>query len=239
MTTRVTGPTPQPSEAGRAAGETPVEHAAEVGREAAHLSAILLAGGGGRRLGGADKALLRRGDSSLLGRWAEVLTRRHIPTAVVGPDHLRGHLPQDMLLTREDPPLGGPAAAARAGLLALEETGALDREGAPNGERSVLLAAVDVVDPAPLLDWLGDEARQAGGRAVIPRDGDGRLQYLASAIPARALLARVRTLRTQEASGKPLRLLLEGIEAVHPQLPEGLGADVDTPEDARRLSVDL
>jgi len=201
-------------------------------READRLTAVLLAGGAGRRLGGADKARLRRDGSTLMQHWTEALAQRGVPTVVVGPESLRADLPVGTLLTREDPPLGGPAAAARAGVLALEEAGLLtERPG------RVLLAAVDVVDPVPLLDWLWAHLDQAGQRAVIPQDGTGALQHLASLIPVCPLRARAREITAQEAEGRPLRILLEGIDALHPTLPEGLGADVDTPEDARRLHV--
>lgn len=217
-----------------------------------NLAAVLLAGGEGRRLGGTDKARLRRGAKTLLQHWAAALEKRGIPVAVVGPAHLRAELPQDALLTREDPPLGGPAAAARAGLLALE------KEGLPaDPEGWVLLLAVDVVEPGALLDWLCAELEQAepeqvglaesgqagpeqpGGQAVIPQDATGRLQHLASAVPARPLMERARSLSGEAADGRPLRILLEGIPARHPQMPPALGADVDTPEDARRLDVQL
>lgn len=199
-----------------------------------NLAAVLLAGGEGRRLGGTDKARLRRGEKTLLQHWAAALEERGIPVAVVGPDHLRAELPQDALLTREDPPLGGPAAAARAGLLALE------KEGLPaDPEGRVLLLAVDVVEPGALLDWLCAELEQPDGQAVIPQDAGGRLQHLASAIPARPLIERAYSLTSEAADGRPLRILLEGIPARHPQMPPALGADVDSPEDARRLGVRL
>lgn len=200
--------------------------------ETDRLTAVLLAGGAGRRLGGADKARLRRDGSTLMQHWTEALAQRGVPTVVVGPESLRADLPAGTLLTREDPPLGGPAAAARAGLLALEEAGLLaERPG------RVLLAAVDVVDPAPLLDWLLAQPQQAGSHAVIPQDSTGRLQLLASLIPERPLRARAQEVTAAQAEGRPLRFMLEGIAATHPTMPEGLGADVDTPEDARRLHV--
>lgn len=225
---------------------------------------MLLAGGGGRRLGGIDKARLRRGDRSLLDHWTAELLRRGIPTVVVGPEDLRGDLPQQVLLTREDPPLGGPAAAARAGVLALEQAGLLSgtasaatepieteptvpesaetelsepTETDPAVTPRVLLAAVDVVDPGPLLDWLLSQLDQAGRRAVIPQDGTGRLQLLASLIPEPPLRSRAHAMDASQAEGRPLRILVEGIDAVHPRMPDGLGADVDTPEDAHRLRV--
>ncbi|GAA1454930.1 hypothetical protein GCM10009618_22240 [Nesterenkonia lacusekhoensis] len=227
---------------------------------------MLLAGGGGRRLGGVDKARLRRGERTLLDHWTAELLRRDIPAVVVGPEELRADLPPQVLLTREDPPLGGPAAAVRAGMLALEQAGRLSgaepietepietepietgpieagsAETRPTAAGSaatprILLAAVDVVDPGPLLDWLLPQLGQAGHRAVIPQDGTGRLQLLASLIPERALRARAHEITAAQTEGRPLRIMLEGIEAAHPQMPEGLGADVDTPEDAYRLDV--
>lgn len=222
---------------------------------------MLLAGGGGRRLGGVDKARLRRGERTLLDHWTAELLRRDIPAVVVGPEELRADLPPQVLLTREDPPLGGPAAAVRAGMLALEQAGRLSgaepieteptetgpieagsAETRPTAAGSaatprILLAAVDVVDPAPLLDWLLAQPQQAGSHAVIPQDSTGRLQLLASLIPERALRARAHEITAAQTEGRPLRIMLEGIEAAHPQMPEGLGADVDTPEDAYRLDV--
>lgn len=217
-------------------------------------------------MGGVDKARLRRGERTLLEHWTAELLRRQIPAVVVGPEELRADLPPQMLLTREDPPLGGPAAAVRAGMLALEQAGRLSgaqpavteppdtglpEAGPPEAEQTeseptqtepaetprILLAAVDVVDPAPLLDWLLAQPQQAGSHAVIPQDSTGRLQLLASLIPERALRARAHEITAAQTEGRPLRIMLEGIEAAHPQMPEGLGADVDTPEDAYRLDI--
>ena len=93
------------------------------------------------------------------------------------------------------------------------------------------------MDPAPLLDWLLAQSQQAGSHAVIPQDSTGRLQLLASLIPERPLRARAQEITAAQAEGRPLRILVEGIDAVHPRMPAGLGADVDTPEDAHRLHV--
>ena len=94
-----------------------------------------------------------------------------------------------------------------------------------------------MVDPGPLLDWLLSQLDQAGHRAVIPQDGTGRLQLLASLIPEPPLRSRAHAMDASQAEGRPLRTLVEGIDAVHPRMPDGLGADVDTPEDAHRLRV--
>lgn len=200
------------------------------------VSAVLLAGGAGSRLGGADKALLSSGGRTLLEHWTDALTEYGIGGVVVGPEHLRGQLPDAFLLTREDPPLAGPAAAAHAGMLALDDT-----VSAGPGD-VVLLLAVDVVNPAALLGWLLDwlpPLSRAGEEAVVPRDQQGQFQMLSSAVSRSWLSRRVAGLSRAKVEGQSLRWLLEGARTAHPVLPEGMGLDVDTPEDARRLDVDL
>lgn len=85
-------------------------------REAPGLSfdAIVLAGGAGRRLGGVDKAELIVSGRTLLERAVDAVSfaSRRI---LVGPART-GTLPADVLITREDPPGGGPVAAIEAGL---------------------------------------------------------------------------------------------------------------------------
>lgn len=200
------------------------------------VQAVLLAGGRGRRLGGEDKALLLRDGRPLILHWQEALEERRVPFVVVGPEHLRRALGPEALLTREKPVWGGPAAAARTGALVLDE-----------GRPWTLLLAVDVVDPAPLLDWVIQELMQwkqraavpgdAQPEAMVPRDGEGRLQYLSSAIASSALHRRAADFSDTQIGGRPLRVLLEGFRAVHPTMPERLGEDIDTPEDALRHRV--
>lgn len=220
---------------------------AERGRPAAHgprRAAVLLAGGTGSRLGGADKALLRRGRSTLLQDWLEALVARRIDVVVVGPPHLGPPLDvpgasrraasaaPEVLLTREDPPLSGPAAGVAAGVRALADAELLPDQG------HVLLLAVDTVDPGALLDALQSLAPESG-RGAIPVDADGREQRLASMVDAAALRRRVDALAPGEEVGWPLRRLLEGLAVDRPRLPAGLGRDVDTAADAAALGVEV
>lgn len=212
------------------------------GREAggdpgARRVAVLLAGGTGSRLGGVDKALLTRRGVPLLRGWTDALTSRGIDAVVVGPDHLQAHLPPvearpRVLLTREDPPLSGPAAGVAAGVRALAAADLLPSAG------HVLLLAVDTVDPDTLLDVLQGFAPPPG-RGVIPVDGDGREQRLASMLDAVALRRTVEELAPGEEAGSPLRRLLDGLLVDRPRLPDGLGRDVDTIDDAAALGVDV
>lgn len=216
-------------------------------------AAVLLAGGRGSRLGGVDKALLTRDGVPLLQHWCAALLARSVPTVVVGPPHLAAHLPSPgseyagespggpqaaegaeehtlLRLTREDPPLAGPAAAVAAGVRRLAADDQLPVAG------HVLLLAVDTIDPPALLDAL-QELAPAPGATVIPVDAEGRAQMLASLVDAAALRRRVAALDPGEEVGRPLRWLLEGFTVEHPSLPEGLGRDVDTAEDAAELGV--
>lgn len=198
------------------------------------VRAVLLAGGAGRRLGGADKALLEHNGRTLLEHWTAALADRDFSGVVVGPERLGEHLPEDFLLTREDPPLAGPAAAVCAGVRALDGTMSVDPGDV------LLLLAVDVVNPVALLDWLQEwmpPLSRAGEQAVVPRDAQGQFQMLSSALCHSWLSQRVAGLRPGEETGQSLRWLLEGARTAHPVLPAELGADVDTPEDAQRLGV--
>ncbi|MGY2067710.1 molybdenum cofactor guanylyltransferase [Blastococcus sp. SYSU DS0619] len=79
-------------------------------------AAVVLAGGRAQRLGGQAKPQLRVGDRTMLAAALDAVgdaARR----VVVGPPQ---QVPRDVVLTREDPPGGGPVAALRAGLSAVD-----------------------------------------------------------------------------------------------------------------------
>ncbi|MBS1848404.1 MAG: NTP transferase domain-containing protein, partial [Actinobacteria bacterium] len=80
--------------------------------EGADVAAIVLAGGRGSRLGGMSKADLVVGGRRLLDGVLDAL-RECAPCVVVGP--LDTTVSAGVLLTREDPPFSGPAAAVAAG----------------------------------------------------------------------------------------------------------------------------
>lgn len=81
------------------------------GREYAH-DAVVLAGGGARRLGGADKPALTVGGRSLLDRVLSACAGA-ATTVVVGP---RRPTHRPVVWVREEPQGGGPLAALDAGL---------------------------------------------------------------------------------------------------------------------------
>jgi molybdopterin-guanine dinucleotide biosynthesis protein A len=76
------------------------------------LAAIVLAGGASRRWGGRHKPAIPVAGTPMLDRVLAAVPQAW-PRVVVGPDQT---VPDDVVVVREDPPLGGPAAAIAAGV---------------------------------------------------------------------------------------------------------------------------
>ncbi|MDO5493275.1 MAG: NTP transferase domain-containing protein [Nesterenkonia sp.] len=194
-------------------------------------AAIIPAGGRARRLGGTAKPLLQDGSGTpLITRLLDDLLGfglRAEDIVVVGPaaqldpvwdvsaprfDRIRR--------TQEDPPFGGPAAAANAGLETLLST-------APAPE-FVLLLGADMPQLARGLPVLLDAAvRSPASEAWIGRTGPdpGRTEHLFALHRTESLRRRLSEL---DPDGLPLRRLTEGLITTPVPLPEGAAADVDT-----------
>jgi molybdopterin-guanine dinucleotide biosynthesis protein A len=96
-------------------------------------AALVLAGGAARRMGGVAKPLLPVGGVPMLRRVLGAAADARA-LVVVGPPELAAELPSGAVLTREDPPGGGPVAAIAAGAAVL-----------PADAERVLVVAADVV----------------------------------------------------------------------------------------------
>ncbi|GHD10527.1 DUF6457 domain-containing protein [Zhihengliuella salsuginis] len=160
-------------------------------------AAIVLAGGRGSRLGGADKAALTYDGASLLDRAVAALASPPAATsgasppaatsgapaagravdviAVVGPSGLRDRVDRlaavhgvRILLTRETPAFAGPAAAVGAGIDALDGAG----EWAPEDAGLCVVLAVDYARPERILAVLrrAEEGSAAGADAEPGRE---------------------------------------------------------------------
>lgn len=204
--------------------------------------AVVLAGGRGRRLGGVDKARIVVDGLPLLahalaavdaGRTAAGQRTVVVGPSPTGPDALAPHV----LVTREDPPHGGPAAALAAGLDALRASGATGT--------TVLVLAVDlpaVRRAVPVLrDAVGasgrplrDAAGHGGPDGWVAVDRQGRRQPLLAVWRTAALRRAVSALLAGRGSldGAPLHALLAPLRPVEVPMPDDLVADVDTPEQA-------
>jgi molybdopterin-guanine dinucleotide biosynthesis protein A len=191
------------------------------------FDAVVLAGGRGTRLGGADKPGLVVGQRTLLGSVVWAVTEAGASrVVVVGPQRPASGSPgargaEQVRYTREDPPGGGPVPALRRGLAEVS---------APD----VVLLAADLpflrpVHVTRLLAALAGPA--ARGAALL--DASGQPQWLASGWPAAVLRAAL-----EGYPGRSLRGVLGPLDPV--LLPDETAAgepppwlDCDTADDLR------
>ena len=171
--------------------------------------AIVLAGGSGSRMDGADKASLTVAGTSLLER---VLTAVAGAATVVVVGATRP-TQQPVTWTRENPAGTGPAAATRAGLRLV-------------GADLVVLVAADLPFlTAATIDRLLAAAAPTGAVLV---DDAGRPQWLAGAWPTDVLRSAALTpdgsLRAALGPLRPAQVPVDGRE----------GLDCDTPDDLAR-----
>jgi molybdopterin-guanine dinucleotide biosynthesis protein A len=168
----------------------------------AEWSAIVLTGGASRRLG-RDKATAELGGRRLIDRLLGDLPE-DLPVVVVGPDPQAA---RRIVVTREDPPGGGPAAGIAAGLLHVTTP-------------FVAVLATDMPFAVAELLRLPTPRRDA----LVPRAG-GHPQPLCAVYRTPALRA------ARPAAGMSMRQVLARLEVDHIDLPEAAFADVDTAAD--------
>ncbi len=183
-----------------------------------HVGAVVLAGGDSRRMGGGDKTAADVVGETLLRRVLAGLPH-DATTVVVGAP---GDLPPGVLSTREDPPGGGPGAAALAGWRLLR-----DQPGGPPDV--VLVLAGDAPFTAPVLPRLLAAVVPLAPEpaAAAATDPGGVLQPLLAAFTTAALDAAAR----RDAPGRSARSLLDGLTVVTVAVTAEEAADVDTPAD--------
>lgn len=186
---------------------------------------LVLAGGRGERLGGVDKAALEVAGVSLLRRVLAGPTRPR-RTVVVGPVVLPPDLAADVLVTREDPPSGGPAAGVGAGLSALEPTAEWTAVVAVDQPRAadvvpVLLGCAPSV--APSVDYL------------CPVDAAGFPQWLLAVFRTSSLRSAVdeHTASERGLHGLSMRRLVGSLTHQVVSVDDACLGDVDTWDDVR------
>lgn len=189
--------------------------------------AVLLAGGRASRLGGLDKTALGPSGHTLFDRAVAAASGAE-QLVVVG---LRDGptVPPGAIVTREDPPFSGPASALAAGLVAISRS-------AP----STLVLACDLVRPREAVDLLFAAAAEGhgGSDGFVAVDEDGRRQPLLALYRSAALHAAVRSAAAQGSGlvDLSLRRLTAPLDLAEVPMPSALCADVDTPDDAERLT---
>jgi len=185
------------------------------------LAAVVLTGGSGARLGGADKAALELAGVSLLER-ALAATVAATEVVVVG-RHVRTSRP--VTWTLEDPPSGGPAAGVLAGLDRLTDAADL-----------VAVLAVDMprvnAGTVARLTWAVEAEGEVDGALLV--DPDGRRQLLAAVYRVPALSA-ARPADPSGEAGLPMRRLVAPLRLVEVPTVGDEARDVDTWSDLRAL----
>ena len=156
------------------------------------FDAVILCGGRGRRLDGADKAVLVVGRRSLLDRAVAAVASART-TIAVGPRH---ETERAVVWTSEDPPGGGPVAAIAAGLdLVTEDV--------------VVVLGVDF----PFVDagHVGRLLQRFDGDGAIVTDQTGRQQFLVGAYRAASLR---RSLGDRDPTGMAVKELVSELNLV-------------------------
>jgi molybdopterin-guanine dinucleotide biosynthesis protein A len=149
---------------------------------------VVLAGGAGRRMGGADKPALTVAGQSMITR---VLAAVHDadPRIVVG--RVPPDLPVHVHSTSEEPPGGGPVAATAAGLALVPQDVTL----------TALLAADLPLLTGEAVDVLRLTVESAPMQGAVYRDAEGRRQMLCGVWRTAALREAVHRLERERNGG--------------------------------------
>ena len=186
------------------------------------FDAIVLAGGRASRLDGASKAELIVGGRSLLSRALDAAAESRDIVVVGTPPAV----PPGVLVTRESPAFGGPAAGIAAGLEALSANPPADY---------MLVLACDVPHSAPAVRTLLARLTD-GAHGVIAVDSEGRRQPLLGVYQAEALAGAVRE-RGSDIQNLSVRALLSALDLVDVPVPSGSTDDIDTWTDAAGFGI--
>lgn len=201
------------------------------------VTAVILAGGRARRLGGAAKPLLTVGENSLLDLALDAASIAGSPDPiVVGPPVTAR---ADVRGVREDPPFGGPAAAIAAALPHVSTDWILvlaaDLPQAPRIARILVdeLTGMTRMDGARMGDRRAGDARADNPDANLDglclQSDDGRMQWLSAIYRTDALRAAVA--RLGSADGASMRDLVGALTLQAVTVAATLTDDVDTWED--------
>jgi molybdopterin-guanine dinucleotide biosynthesis protein A len=201
------------------------------------IDALVLAGGRSSRLNSTPKAQLRyRGRTLLENTVAAVSGLRSV--VVVG-DATAQELPAEVLVTREDPAFGGPAAAIGAGLDALRAADEIHADAVHAD--FVMVLACDMPNIAAaipvLLGELDGDADSADG--LIALDAQHRLQPLAAAYRTSSLLEAVALARDNgPLEGSSVFQLIRTLRLREIVMPDDATDDVDSWDDASRWEIE-
>ncbi|GAA1228132.1 molybdenum cofactor guanylyltransferase [Rhodoglobus aureus] len=197
------------------------------------IDAAVLAGGRSSRLGSAAKASLQVNGHSLLEHAVAAASRVSRTCVVVGPID-PGLLSATVLITREDPPFSGPAAALAAGVRQLSA-----RRTSKSTSDAILVLACDMPGIAAQIPLLATAlaAAPADADGAISVDVFGQRQPLACLYRTSALVDAISRFADSDLIGLSMRELIEPLTLIPVAAVLGATDDVDTWEDAARLGA--
>jgi molybdopterin-guanine dinucleotide biosynthesis protein A len=201
------------------------------------MNAIVLAGGRSSRLAGTPKARLLYRGTTLLDLAVKAATdagARRVVVVGATPTGVGGRI----LLTREDPPFGGPVAGIGAGVLALE--GATGTEPTESGDLTLVLACdlPHVARAVAALTAALPMPAEADGLMLV--DGERMGQPLTALYRSAALGRALSACREHGGlDGLSMRALIRSLRLHEVASPAGATDDVDTPEDAKAYGIHL
>ncbi|MDO5076575.1 molybdenum cofactor guanylyltransferase [Corynebacterium sp.] len=188
---------------------------------AAHVDAIILAGGRNTRMAGSDKAQLLYGAARFVDHLINDLRAYdNLDRIVVVTPHAYP-LPNDVTRTCENPPFGGPVAGITAGTQHLRDTPA----------NLVLIVPVDAPDAAQLLPRLMQKL--ASSDVAVIRNRDGFIEPLCALWSKPALCDALDALPA--IANTPAKDLIRATRTVHEVKGTGAERDYDTPESLAEL----
>ena len=196
--------------------------------ERTDIEAIVLTGGLAQRLDGAVKGEIDIGCGPILTGELDAVRRAGIGRAVVGgPGPIRVPTGLEVVVTREDPPFGGPTAAVGAALPFVRS-------------EWVMVLACDLPGSATLVsmltrawDELADEPSPSGEGAIVV-DRAGHPQWLAGVYSRAAVERELERAREDAGDGRrgaPIGRVLGALDLRRIADPDDASRDVDTPED--------
>ena len=185
---------------------------------------VILAGGTAKRLGGVSKPDYQVRDTRLIDWGFAEIARTRFSGRVVVVAPARLSVPPGVVLTLEDPPLGGPLAGLNAGVAQLG-----------NLPDSAIVAVMPCDAPLTPRLWgsLCAQLEDCAGAAPLADDSETRLQYLHGCY-------RLGVLRgLDQVRNRSIRSGFSRLEVAAVTDLQHYCMDVDTPEDARKLAVRL
>ena len=188
---------------------------------------VVLTGGGSRRMG-SHKPTLDVGGRALVARVLDAAGPH--PALVVGAGQ---GVPDGVPVVPERVPGGGPVSGIAYAVEAVR-AGRLPTLGQPQPPDAVVVLAADLpfVTPEHVERLV---AALATADLAVTVDPDGRTNWLCAAWRAQALGARLREIgEVDDAYGRSMRELCDGIRTALVDDPERVATDVDTPADLER-----